>query len=92
METTPGPVADKRYDAYRGARVAITGGLGFVGASLARRLVGLGSEIVVIDNLSPGSGGNPFNIEPFADRLTVASCDIRDTTALFTLLGSLGRK
>jgi UDP-glucose 4-epimerase len=82
METTPGPVADKRYAAYRGARVAITGGLGFIGASLARRLVGLGSEIVVIDNLLPGSGGNPFNIEPFADRLTVAHCDIRDTAAL----------
>ena len=82
METTPGPVADKRYAAYRGARVAITGGLGFIGASLARRLVGLGSEIVVIDNLSPGSGGNLFNIEPFAGRLTVAHCDIRDTAAL----------
>jgi UDP-glucose 4-epimerase len=82
METTPGPVADKRYAAYRGARVAITGGLGFIGASLARRLVGLGSEITVIDNLLPGSGGNPFNIGPFADRLTVAPCDIRDTAAL----------
>ena len=34
-------------------RVLITGGLGFIGSNLARRLVGLGADILLIDSLIP---------------------------------------
>lgn len=39
-------------------RVLITGGAGFIGANLARHLLGEGHEVVVLDDLSTGSRGN----------------------------------
>jgi len=40
-------------DNFRGARVLITGGLGFIGSNLARRLVALGADITLADSLIP---------------------------------------
>ena len=34
---------------YHDKRVLITGGLGFVGSNLARRLVDLGAEVTLVD-------------------------------------------
>ena len=70
------------YGAFAGARVAITGGLGFIGSTLARRLVALGSDVLVLDNELSESGANRFNLDGVADRLTFASCDIRYETEL----------
>jgi dTDP-glucose 4,6-dehydratase len=39
-------------------RVVITGGAGFLGSHLCRRLIGLGHEVVCIDNLITGSMDN----------------------------------
>jgi UDP-glucose 4-epimerase len=39
-------------------RVLITGGAGFIGSALARRLIAEGSEVVVIDNLTTGKRTN----------------------------------
>lgn len=35
------------------ARVLITGGIGFIGANLARRLVELGSEVTLVELADP---------------------------------------
>ena len=40
----------------------ITGGLGFIGSNLARRLVELGADVLLVDSLIPDYGGNLFNI------------------------------
>lgn len=37
-------------DFYAGKRVAVTGGLGFVGSVLSRKLVDLGAEVYILDN------------------------------------------
>ena len=58
-------------DFYRGRRVMITGGLGFIGSNLARRLVDLGADVLLVDSLIPDYGGNLFNIDGLADRVTV---------------------
>ena len=60
----------------------ITGGLGFIGSNLARRLAGLGAELTLVDSLIPDYGGNLFNIEPIRDRITINFCDIRDTNVM----------
>lgn len=64
------------------ARVLITGGIGFIGSNLARRLVGLGARVTLIDSLIPQYGGNPRNIEDLRDRVTVNVCDVRDRFAM----------
>ena len=40
---------------FAGARVAVTGGAGFIGTHLTRRLVGLGARVRVVDNLERGT-------------------------------------
>jgi UDP-glucose 4-epimerase len=45
-------------DAWRGTRVLVTGGAGFIGSHLAHRLAELGAEVRVIDDLSTGSREN----------------------------------
>ncbi|MBI5425372.1 MAG: NAD-dependent epimerase/dehydratase family protein [Opitutae bacterium] len=63
---------------YRGKRVLITGGLGFIGSNLARALVEAGAEVTVIDSLIPEYGGNRRNIAGIEDRLTIHISDVRD--------------
>ena len=65
-------------DHYQGKRVLITGGAGFVGSNLARRLVGLGAEVLVVDSLIDDYGGNLFNLNGVADQVRVNIADVRD--------------
>src|ERR1043165_2242993 len=67
---------------FDGARVLITGGLGFIGSNLARRLVQLGSDVTVVDSLIPDYGGNLHNVEGIRDRIQVNVSDVRDTHSL----------
>ena len=75
---------DKAF--YRDRRVVITGGLGCIGSNLARRLVELGADVLVIDSLIPDYGGNPFNISGIENRLTVNRSDIRDEGSINDLV------
>ena len=72
--------------AFAGARVMVTGGLGFIGSTLAARLVALGAEVLLVDNLLAEYGGNLFNIAPIRDRVAVEIADIRDVRAMRDLL------
>jgi len=74
------------HDAYRGRHVLITGGLGFIGSNLARRLVELGAEVALVDALIPEYGGNRANIAGIEDRVAVHVADVRDTQSLPALL------
>jgi nucleoside-diphosphate-sugar epimerase len=68
--------------AFTGRRALVTGGLGFIGSNLARRLVGLGADVTVIDALVPGYGGNRFNVEDVRDRIHLIVDDVRDAPAI----------
>jgi UDP-glucose 4-epimerase len=63
---------------YAGRRVLITGGLGFIGSNLARRLVTLGAKVTLVDSLIPEYGGNRRNLAGFAGRVRVHIADVRD--------------
>ncbi len=69
---------DSYIDAFANARVLITGGLGFIGSNLARRLVDIGARVTLIDSLIPEYGGNLYNIAGIEDRVRVNIADVRD--------------
>ena len=68
--------------AFQGAKVIITGGLGFIGSNLARRLVDLGADVIAVDSLIPEYGGHVFNVAGIEDRIRVNVSDVRDQHSL----------
>ena len=69
-------------DYYRGRRVLITGGVGFIGSNLAIRLVELGARVQLVDSMIPAYGADLANIEPVRERLRVNFSDVRDPHSL----------
>jgi UDP-glucose 4-epimerase len=63
---------------FAGRKVLITGGLGFIGSTLAARLVELGAEVCVVDSLIPEYGGNLVNVAGLEHRVRVNISDVRD--------------
>jgi len=63
---------------FVGKRILITGGLGFIGSTLGRRLADLGAGVLLVDSLIPEYGGNLFNIAGYEDKLQVNIADVRD--------------
>jgi len=63
---------------FREKRILITGGLGFVGSNLSRRLVQMGANVTLVDSLIPEYGGSLFNIAGIEDQVKVNIADVRD--------------
>ena len=76
------PGAGELEAAYRGRRVLVTGGLGFIGSNLGRRLVQLGAEVTLMDSMIKDYGGNFFNVSDFNDKVRVNIADVRDRAAM----------
>lgn len=68
--------------AFAHRRALITGGLGFIGSNLARRLVALGADVTLVDSLIPEYGGNRFNIAGLEEKVQVNISDVRDAHRL----------
>jgi UDP-glucose 4-epimerase len=77
--------ADYR-DFYRGRRVLVTGGIGFIGSNLARQLVDLGANVMLVDSMIPDYGGNLFNIAGIEDRVRVNLGDVRNGSVMDVLV------
>ncbi|MCF6158625.1 MAG: NAD-dependent epimerase/dehydratase family protein [wastewater metagenome] len=76
----------KNFREFFSTKVLITGGLGFIGSSLARRLVHLDAKVTLIDSLIPFYGGNLFNIHDIKDQVIVNISDVRDPYAMANLV------
>lgn len=72
--------------AYSGRRVLLTGGLGFIGSNLGRRLVELDATVLLVDSLIPEYGGNLYNIRGLEDHLQVNIADVRDQHSMAYLV------
>ena len=70
------------YKRFSNKHVLITGGLGFIGSNLARRLVSHNAQVTLVDSLIPEYGGNLFNIADIEDRVRVNISDVRDEHSL----------
>ena len=67
-------------------KVLITGGLGMIGSTIAKKLVNSGSKVTILDSLIKPFGGNFFNIDNIKDRIKVNISDIRDKESLKILV------
>lgn len=83
---------------YRGRRVLVTGGLGFIGSNLVRTLADLGAAVTAVDSLLPDYGGNLFNLAGYEDKVRINVADVRghgmkhlvrDQEVLFNLAGQV---
>jgi UDP-glucose 4-epimerase len=71
---------------WRGKRVLVTGGLGFIGSNLAIRLVTEGARVTLADAMIEGYGGNRANIRDIAGDVAVQVADVRDESAMGDLV------
>ena len=69
-------------DNFLRKQILITGGLGFIGSALARRLVELGAIVTLVDSLIPEYGGNLFNIAGIENRVRINISDVRDAHSM----------
>jgi len=76
--------AMKKY--YNDKNILITGGLGFIGSTLAKELVEYGSNVSLVDSLIPEYGGNLFNIDKIKDKAKVNIADVRDEGSMLNFV------
>ena len=73
-------------NAFAQRRVLITGGLGFIGSNLTRRLVRMGAQITLVDSLIPEYGGKLFNIAGLEEVVRINISDVRDEHSMAYLV------
>ncbi len=71
---------------FKDKRVLITGGCGFIGSMLARRLLHHGARVTLVDSLIPLYGGNMANIADIRDKVWLNISDVRDPHAMSRLI------
>ncbi|HLL77727.1 MAG TPA: NAD-dependent epimerase/dehydratase family protein [Pyrinomonadaceae bacterium] len=79
----------RQFGEYDGRSALVTGGLGFIGSNLVRRLVEMGVKVAVLDALMPDQGGNPYNLRDLLGQIEVHTADMRDPKAVNHLVGGV---
>ena len=74
-------------DAYSNRSVLVTGGLGFIGSNLCRRLADLGAKVTAVDSLLPEYGGNHFNLDGYENKVRVNIADVRGHAMEYLVAG-----
>ena len=71
---------------FQNKRMLITGGSGFIGSYLTKKLVALGADVVVVDNFRRASASR---LDEVKDKIQLINADIRQVTNIEKELGSI---
>ncbi len=71
------------YSSFKGRKILVIGGYGFIGSHIVNRLVSLDAEVIVLDNLSYGKVDN---VKDCIDKIKLVKGDIRDEKLLGEVL------
>jgi len=66
---------DELHHFYKGKRVLVTGGCGFIGSHIAEKLVSLDAQVIILDNLA---SGYETNIEHIKEHVTFLQGTVAD--------------
>ena len=69
-------------DIFSETHVLITGGAGFIGSHIGRRLAAAGAKVTLVDSLIPEYGGNLANIKDFEHDVRLNIADVRDSHSM----------
>lgn len=86
---------------FKNKKALITGGAGFIGSNLCKKLVEAGALVTVIDSLREGGGGNLFSLREVREKIRFLHLDLaldfpqpelesEEFDYVFNLAGSLG--
>lgn len=76
-------MSDTDAAALAGESVLVTGGAGFIGSHLTERLVDIGADVAVLDDLS---AGRRSNLEAVTDEIQFVEGDVRDRDTVSDLV------
>tara|TARA_Y100000766_G_C18831834_1_gene568441 strand:+ start:245 stop:1231 length:987 start_codon:yes stop_codon:yes gene_type:complete len=71
---------------YTGSKILILGGLGFIGYNLATRLLSLGAEVKILDNMYQFGGSSTFHAKNLKDKCEIIFADILDKKTLANVI------
>jgi nucleoside-diphosphate-sugar epimerase len=71
---------------FENKSVLITGGAGFIGSAIAKKLVDASAKVTIVDSMIEEYGGNLRNIESIKDRVHFNITDVRDRHAMRYLI------
>lgn len=67
---------------FQNKKILITGGAGFIGSALARRLVAAEADVTLVDSLIPEYGGNLHNLYGLDGKIQLNISDVRDAHSM----------
>ncbi len=73
---------------WQSCPVLVTGGLGFIGSNLVRRLIGYGAKVSVVDLNLPEYGAAPYNLADLAGKFSCTFSNIGQPSAFSEALRS----
>lgn len=71
---------------FAGKNCLVTGGAGFIGSHLARRLVEFCAHVDIVDNMIPEYGGHMSNLSDIIQKVRFHDVDVRNRLAVQSLL------
>lgn len=71
---------------FQNKRILITGGSGFIGSYLTKKLVALGADVVVVDNFRRASASR---LDEVKEKIQLIDYDIRKVTDIEKVLGNI---